>query len=201
MSRMRLLLPLVVLVGILAWFSTPMISNFLSGQKDGNQGRALITASFNLVNVEGEKVTQKDFHGKPMLVYFGFTYCPDVCPTELMRIGQFMDALGRDADKIHPILISVDPDRDTPQAMQSYLKSFHPAIIGLTGTPENIKDAASSFRVFYSKAEDPGSNAGYLIDHSAFVYLMDKNGEYLAHFSPQTDFELMLQRIKKSFSS
>ncbi len=185
---------IVVMVAVAAWFATGLFMK----QNNSKVGSDLIVADFELQDTSGNRVTAKDFSGKPMLVYFGFTYCPDVCPTELMRLGQVLDDLGEQSKQINTILISVDPERDTPESMKAYLEVFHPEIIGLTGNPDQIKDAARAFRVYYARVDDPSSAVEYTMDHSAFVYLMDENGKYLTHFSPDTDIELMLQRIRNS---
>ena len=118
---------------------------------------------------------------KWQLVFFGFTSCPDICPTTLGTVTAALEELGADANKLQPLLISVDPEGDTPTVMKEYLTSFDPRILGLTGTPEQIQAAIRSFRVYASK--QPLEGEDYTMDHSAFIYLMDPKGEYAAHFS------------------
>lgn len=192
---MKRFIPLIILI-ILAATGGAFV--YWLGDRSGQEPQeALIRAEFSLVNTSGKDVTQADFAGKPMLVFFGFTYCPDVCPTELMRLGGLLDDLGDDAEKLHAIMITIDPERDQPEDMKKYLSAFHPSIVGLTGTAEQIRQAASAFRVYYARVDDPDSAASYTMDHSALIYLMDEDGRYVSHFSPDTKPEVMLQRTKK----
>lgn len=193
-TQMKRFLPLIILF-ILAVTGGVLVYS-LGDQPSQPQQDALIRAEFNLIDTDGKEVTQDDFAGKPMLVFFGFTYCPDVCPTELMRLGGLLDDLGDDAQKLHAIMITIDPERDRPEDMKNYLAAFHPGIIGLTGSAEQIRQAASAFRVYYARVDDPSSAAEYTMDHSALVYLMDEDGRYVSHFSPDTKPEVMLQRTK-----
>ena len=142
-----------------------------------------IGGPFELVNKGGETVRWADFDGQYRMVYFGFTYCPDICPTDVQRMMQGYRKLAEDrpeaAAKIQPIFISVDPERDTPEIVGEFAAAFSDELIGLTGTPEQVKQAADNFRVFFSRGEDtPGG--GYLMDHSAIVYLFGPDGEPLA---------------------
>lgn len=142
-----------------------------------------IGGPFELVNKDGETVRWADFDGQYRMVYFGFTYCPDICPTDVQRMIQGYKKLAETqpeaAAKIQPIFISVDPERDTPEIVGEFASAFSDDLIGLTGTPEQVKAAADNFRVFYSRGEDtPGG--GYLMDHSAIVYLFGPDGEPLA---------------------
>lgn len=142
-----------------------------------------IGGPFELVNKDGDTVRWADFEGKYRTVYFGFTYCPDICPTDVGRtihgLNRLKESDPEKAAKIQPIFISVDPERDTPEIVGEFAAAFSDDLIGLTGTPEQIKQAADTFRVYYSRGEDtPGG--GYLVDHSAIVYLFGPNGEPLA---------------------
>lgn len=162
-------------------------------------GKALIGGPFQLVDHEGRTVTDENFRGKLMLVFFGFTNCPDICPTELQTMTAALEKLGADAEKVVPILISVDPARDTPEKMAAFVKDFDPRIVGLTGTPEQVEKAAKAYRVFYRKApQAEGANPDdYMMDHSAFTYLMDGNGEYVTHFSFGLSPEKIADTIRK----
>src|SRR5690606_6537516 len=121
---------------------------------------------------------------------FGYTWCPDVCPTELQNMSAALDLLGDDAKEVVPIFITVDPERDTPEVMADYRSYFHPSLVALTGAPAQIAAAAKAYRIYYAKAE--GDKPGeYLMDHSSFVYLMDRKGGYLTHFAPATAPETM----------
>lgn len=142
-----------------------------------------IGGPFELVNKDGETVRWADFDGRYRMVYFGFTFCPDICPTDVQRMMQGYNTLAENdpeaAAKITPIFISVDPERDTPAIVGEFASAFSDKLIGLTGTPEQVKAAADEFRVFYSRGEDtPGG--GYLVDHSAIVYLFGPQGEPIA---------------------
>ena len=171
---------------------------FLSKEPEpGNtsSGVASIGGSFSLTDQSGNRVTEESFKGKYSLVFFGFTNCPDVCPTTLTVIANVMEGLGESGKNLTPVFISVDREDDVA-TMKSYLSNFHSSIIGLTGTAEEIKVAANAFRVYYAKAEQPDTTKGYTMDHSAFVYLMDKNGQYIAHFSHNDSAEKMIATIK-----
>lgn len=163
-------------------------------------GTALIGGPFSLTDQDGRKVTDKDFRGHYMLVFFGYTYCPDLCPTELQVISAALDSLGAKADSIQPIFITFDPQRDTPEVMKQYVSNFHPRLIGLTGTPEEIAAAAKAYRVFYSKLENSSGPNTYLMDHSTITYLMDKQGKFLKHFSYSTDAATLAQDLEKAIA-
>jgi protein SCO1/2 len=148
-------------------------------------GKALIGGPFSLIDHTGKRVTEKDFAGRLTLVYFGFTNCPDVCPSGLQVISAALDKLGPKADKITPIFITLDPLRDTPEQLRDYLKSFHPRLVGLTGSVEEVAAVTKAYRVYFQKVADEKLPGSYSIDHSAYMYLMDGSGEFLTHF-PQT---------------
>jgi protein SCO1/2 len=159
-----------------------------------SSGKALVGGSFSLTSHEGKRVTDKDFRGKYMLVTFGYTYCPDVCPAELQIISAAMDLLGKRAEEIQPIFITVDPERDTVAALAQYMPNFHSSYLGLTGTPEEVRTAARAYRVYYAKAQGQGSE-DYLMDHSSIIYLIDKQGTFLKHFSYGTDAKSLAEGI------
>jgi len=159
-------------------------------------GEALIGGEFTLVDGTGTTRTDQDFRGELMLVYFGFTFCPDVCPTELQAMGQAVDLLGDKGEAVQPVFITVDPERDTPEVVGQYVESFHPRMVGLTGTPEQVAAAAKAYRVYYRKAEVEGSS-DYLMDHSSIVYLMGRDGKFLTHFSHGTSPQDMAKGISK----
>lgn len=144
----------------------------------GNQpaGTASIGGPFTLVNTEGETVTEADFADKPRAMFFGFTFCPDVCPTTLYEAGGWLDALGDKADDLNVIYVTVDPERDTPEQMKNYLSSFDPRIVGLSGSREQIDEVIKTYRVYARKVDlDDG---GYTMDHTASVMLFDENGDF-----------------------
>jgi cytochrome oxidase Cu insertion factor (SCO1/SenC/PrrC family) len=160
-------------------------------------GQALIGGPFALTDHTGKRVTDQDFRGRTMLVVFGFTFCPDVCPSELQVMSAALDKLGPKAEQVVPILITVDPERDTPAQLAQYVSSFHPRLVGLTGTRNEVEAAAKAYRVYARKVEDPKSTAGYTIDHSAIIYVMGPDGAYRAHFTHGTNADAMADRLAK----
>jgi protein SCO1/2 len=159
-------------------------------------GTASIGGPFELTNQDGQTVTDKTYAGKLLLVYFGYTNCPDICPTALQTIAIAMDDLGADAAKVQPILITIDPERDTPKVMKEYVQAFHPRLVGLSGTPEQIAKVAKEYRVYYQKAPLKNSSLGYAMDHSGFTYLMDGKGRYLTHFRHDMTPEDLVKGIR-----
>ena len=143
--------------------------------------------------------TEKDFHGKYTLVFFGYTYCPDVCPATLAIMAAALDKMGPRSDNIVPIFITVDPKRDTPDKIKSYLSSFGRRFVGLTGAPEAIANVAKEYRVYYK--EHPPENGGeYTVDHSGVVYLMDPNGKFIANYSLDTSPDTLAADLLKRLS-
>jgi protein SCO1/2 len=162
------------------------------------QGEAQIGGPFTLTAHTGERVSEKDFQGQYKLIFFGFTNCPDVCPTELTVITNALDQLGKQQlEKVTPIFITVDPERDTVERMASYVSNFHERLVGLTGSPAEIADVAKAYRVYYSQVKDDSSAAGYTVDHSSNVYLMGPEGKYIDHFSFGTPAEEMAEGLTK----
>jgi protein SCO1/2 len=155
-----------------------------------------IGGPFSLIDETGAPVTEKTYRGRHMLIFFGFTYCPDVCPTELAKIAATLDLLGQDAQRLVPLFVSIDPERDTPEALARYTDLFHPAIIGLTGTEAEVAAAARAFRVYYNKVKTGPEPDAYTMDHSAFVYLMGPDGGFRQLFSPQATPEQMAAAIR-----
>jgi protein SCO1 len=144
-----------------------------------------IDGRFQLLDHHGREVTEADFRGQFVLVFFGFTHCRVVCPRNLARIDQVLERLGELASQVQPLYVTVDPARDTPAVMKSFLESSHPGFIGLTGTEEQIAAAKRSFRVYAERNQQ--SAADYVVPHSAMTYLLGRDGEYLAHFTDSTD--------------
>jgi cytochrome oxidase Cu insertion factor (SCO1/SenC/PrrC family) len=159
-------------------------------------GRGHVGGPFALVDHAGTKRTDADFRGKLLIVYFGYTTCPDICPTELMQIGLAVDRLGAAGADVQPLFISVDPARDTPDVLAPYVAQFHPRLIGLTGTPDRIRAVADSYKAYYAKYTPP-DGAVYLIDHTGFIYLMGRSGEYLGFFPPGTSADRMDEIIRQ----
>jgi len=144
-------------------------------------GEAAIGGPFRLVDQFGDTRTPAAFRGHYMLVYFGYTNCPDVCPTTLQMEADALAKLGVRADQVIPVFITVDPARDTPKILKDYLNSFGPRFVGLTGSPKAIAAAAHAYRVYYER--HPLKGGGYSMDHSNWIYLMDKNGKFLANYN------------------
>jgi protein SCO1/2 len=164
-------------------------------------GQALVTSDFELVDHRGHAARDEDFRGLWQLVFFGFTYCPDVCPTGLATISTVLDELGPAADKIVPLFITVDPERDRPEVLKDYLANFHPKILGLTGTTEQVAAATKGFRVYFRKVQQPDQPDAYTLDHSTFIYLMDPEGGYATHMSPQLAPEEIAARLREKIAA
>jgi protein SCO1/2 len=142
---------------------------------------AAIGGPFNLIDQNGRPLSDQELKGRPFLVFFGFTHCPDVCPTTLFDVSEVLRALGPDADRVRALFITVDPERDTPALMKDYLSSFDPHLSGLTGDPAAIAAVAKAYRVYYKKV--PLEQGDYTMDHTAIVYLMDKSGRFVSPFN------------------
>ncbi len=148
-------------------------------------GKAVVGAPFTLTNQHGKRVSLADFRGKVVLLYFGFTFCPDVCPTDMLAIAQTITALGRRGDQVQPLFITLDPERDTRELLRGYVAAFHPRMIALTGSEDEIRRVATAYKVFYEKVTPPHSTT-YFIEHAAFTFLLDRNGNYVSFFPPGT---------------
>jgi protein SCO1/2 len=157
--------------------------------------REPIGGPFALTDQNGARRTDADFRGKLMLVYFGFTFCPDVCPTDLLQISLAIDQLGPAGEMVQPVFITVDPARDTPAHLKNYMPVFHPRFVGLTGDAGAIREAARAYRVYYKKVEW-ADRTDYTVDHSAFIYLMGRDGEYLGFFPPGASAERLVESIR-----
>ncbi len=144
-------------------------------------GPARVGGSFTLTSHLGNRTSTDSFRGKYMLVYFGYTYCPDICPSELQKISSALDQLGDKSARIQPLFITVDPRRDTAEVLADYVSHFHSSLIGLTGSPDEIETATKAYRVLYRTAGDV-TGSDYLIGHSSNIFLMDEKGEYATHF-------------------
>ena len=164
----------------------------------GYTGQA-IGGPFTLIDHNGRTVTERDFRGKLLLVHFGYTYCPDICPTSLSAMAETLDLLGPDGDKVVPLFISIDPRRDTPEQLKMYVAYFDPRLIGLTGTTEQVAAVAQAHRIYFTALSHKGSDAeDYLIDHTAIIYLMGRKGEFRAHFPYETPAAVIAARIREN---
>jgi protein SCO1 len=153
--------------------------------------------AFALTDHHGRDVTDADYRGRFMLVYFGFTHCRAVCPRALTRLSEVLDRLGGRADRIAPLYITVDPARDSPAVMKAYLKERYPRFTGLTGAREQIDEAKRTFRVFAGRAADPDDPSGYATPHTALTYLVGPDGNYVAHFSDAISQDALAARLKE----
>ena len=152
---------------------------------------------FALQDGNGQTYTMADFRGKFSLVFFGFTNCPDVCPTTMSEVAQLMDDLGAKADGVQPLFISIDPERDRRQGLTEYVAAFHPAILGLSGDDAATKDAATSFKIYFGREEDPSAPGGYTMSHSSGLYLIGPDGEWLRQFAYETPAAEILADIEE----
>lgn len=162
------------------------------------QTRLSIGGPFTLTTDEGKRLSNEDLKGKPFAIYFGFTYCPDVCPTTLVELTETIETLGPDADKLRYLFVSVDPERDTPEQLKLYLSSFDEHFTGLTGTAEEIAEAAKAYRVYYERVEQDDD---YTMNHSALIYLMDGNGKFMDVIPYGAEPDERLQKIRKLIGS
>lgn len=166
-------------------------------QQQGS-GVALVGGPFSLIDQDGRRVTEKDFLGKYILVFFGYTYCPDICPTELQVMSAALDQMGPEAGRIQPIFVSIDPARDTPEVLKAYVANFGPRLIGLTGSPEEVAAIAKAYRVYYAKAGNGSTATDYLMDHSSIIYLMGPDGRFVKHMPYTTDAAKLATELKET---
>jgi cytochrome oxidase Cu insertion factor (SCO1/SenC/PrrC family) len=192
-----LLLRRILFAGLMLLAAAAIVAYALmsSPVKLPGSGAALVGGPFSMVNQRGEPVTDRTFLGKPMLLFFGFTFCPDVCPTELQVMAAALAELGEKGKDIQPIFVSIDPERDTPWIMANYVANFGDRFIGLTGSPAQVEAMAGAYRVFYARQENKERPADYLMDHSSIIYLMAPDGIFLKHFTYTTDAKSLAQDI------
>lgn len=184
---------LAAALGLFAW-AWPR-----SGHAPLTSGEALVGGAFAMTDHNGRRVTDKDFLGKYALIFFGYTYCPDICPTELHVMAQAMGQLGGDADRLNLLFVTIDPERDTPEVMKSYVDSFGPQMTGLTGSAEDVARIAKTYRVFYQKVP-MGQDGDYRMDHTALVYLMDPGGKFVTYFNYSTDAKGLADGIREALA-
>jgi protein SCO1 len=194
----RLVLVAVVLGGLVILGAGVLVALAYRDTPRGAAGTLLASAiggSFRLVDQNGKTVTDADLKGKWSLVYFGYTHCPDACPTALNDIAIALDQLGPRREAVRSVFITVDPERDTPEVLKEYVTSFDAAILALSGSPEEIARAAKAYRVYYAKHPEPGGD--YSMDHSSVIYVMDPEGRFTASFTHQSTPEEIAERLKK----
>jgi protein SCO1/2 len=177
------LLPFVILATVVAAGALWRLGDLRAqrGTQTISMEKVVLGGPFTLTDQDGKRRSDADFRGKYMLVFFGYTYCPDVCPTTLAVMAAALDKMGPGADRIIPLFISVDPSRDTPEVLKAYLSAFGTRFVGLTGSEDEITGAAKAYRVYVQAHKDEGQN--YTVDHSGVVYLMDPSGAFLANYS------------------
>ena len=174
----RLLLALGAFIAGLVLFSAVIF--IVTGRSPAPIAMSAVGGPFKLIDQNARPITEQDFKGQPFLVFFGFTHCPDVCPTTLFEVSEIFRALGPDAKNLRAMFVTVDPERDTPAVLKDYLASFDPRIVGVTGDEAAIAAAEKSYRVYAKKVPTDG---GYTMDHTAIVYLMSKDGRFVAPFN------------------
>lgn len=192
LRRIRWVAGILILLIAIAW----ALHGFL--KPAGIQNRNELGGEFTLTENTGKVVHYVDFRGKPLLMYFGYTYCPDVCPTALFDMGAALDELGPDAEKIQPLFISVDPERDTVDLMNEYVKTagYPKNLIGLTGTVDEVAKAAAEWKVIYRKSAETRGQDDYLMDHSSIIYLMGPDGKFVSAFSHADSPDTIAQCLK-----
>lgn len=189
-------LAIAVAAAVAAWRLVP-VNEPATGV--AGSGPVPIGGPFALTAHDGRRVTEQDFRGRLMLVFFGYTYCPDICPIGLQTMAAALDQLAPEQrGEIAPLFITFDPARDTVPVMRDYVGQFHPRILGLTGSEQEIADVLRAWRVYARKAEPGPGESGYLVDHSTFTYLMDRQGNYLTHFGHDTSPETMAARLREA---
>lgn len=204
-SRRNAYIALMVLISVLilvwrhyiepAYFAEYRAPANGQGAQVATVGMPEIGGPFNLVNQDGENVSEADFKGRYMMIYFGYTYCPDVCPTALSAMGDALDILGPKGDIITPIFITVDPERDDAEALKMYVEHFHPRLVGLTGSLDQVKAAAKAYKAYFAKVGDGYDDDTYAMDHSSITYLMGPDGKFIIHFSHGVDGEQMAEKL------
>lgn len=197
-SSRRFLLIAVVLAGLVILGTGGFLALALRDNPRGVAGTPLASAiggPFRLTDQNGKTVTDADLKGKWSLIYFGYTHCPDACPTALNDIAIALDQVGEKRDAVRPVFITVDPERDTPAALKEYVTAFDAPILALTGTPEEVAQAAKAYRVYYAKHPEAGGD--YSMDHSSVIYVMDPQGRFTASFTHESAPEQIAERLKK----
>jgi len=195
-NRLLLILMVVMMVAaavtvVVMWYHVE------SGPRDQVTGAApAIGGPFSLIDQTGAPVTDQTYKGRYRLIYFGYTFCPDACPTELQVMAQAVEALGADGARVQPIFVTIDPERDTSERLAGYVPLFDKNLVGLTGSPAAIAQVAKEYKVYYAKAEQPDGGP-YMMNHSSFVYLMDPEGRFLTVFPSDMDGDKMASEIRR----
>jgi cytochrome oxidase Cu insertion factor (SCO1/SenC/PrrC family) len=187
----------LVIAGLLLATSLALgVTSLLLRPSSTGSGVADIGGPFTMLNHRGETVTEKMLLGHRTLLFFGFTYCPDICPTELQVMMAAIESLGEDGKSIVPVFVSIDPERDTVDVIKSYVENFGPRLIGLTGSAEQIANMAKAYRVYYARKENKDRPQDYQMDHSSILYLMGPDGKFLKHFTYSTDPKALAEALR-----
>lgn len=191
----RILISLIVVAAYIGWRmgtntdETPL-------NKAQNPAEAYVGGDFVLTNQYDKEVSSKDFRGKIMVVFFGFTNCPDICPAALLNLTNILEKLGDKANDVAPVFITVDPERDTPEAIREYLQSFDSRIVGLTGTREAVDKVADAYKVYHAAQKKDEKENTYMVNHSGYIYVMNREGKYLKHFASNDKEEAITTYLK-----
>jgi len=186
------LLLVAALIGGVLWYESEKVPGL---GRVVSTGQADIGGPFQLTDQSGKRVTDKDFRGRYMLIYFGYSFCPDVCPTTLAVMAQALEKVGDRARRVAPILITIDPERDTPKVLEDYVKAFGPSFVGLTGSAAEIKDVEKKYRVYAVKKPLEGGNYG--MDHSSVIYLMGPNGKLVSFYDEAISPDDLAKELKQ----
>lgn len=193
LRRLRLMMWLVA--GIFAASMVVLIWRQSLPQQAESTAFGTIGGPFTLTGTDGKPFASSKLNGRPAAMFFGFTHCPDVCPTTLARLARLRRQLGQGDDALSIVFVSVDPERDTPAELQAYLSLFDAPVVGLTGTPAQVEQVKKQFGIFSRKVDQPGG--GYSVDHTAAVILLDRNGQFVATLSPEEGDEVALDKLKR----
>ena len=189
--RIWLYFLLIITISLASWFLfNPQIKQ---KYQDNSSGVAAIGGAFSLTDQNGNIFNSADFSDKLMLIFFGFTNCPSICPIAIQTMSDVMDELGESGNDVIPIFISIDPERDTPETIADYLSYFNPALVGLTGERPNIDQILDSYKIYHSKIDD---SENYNMDHSGFIYLMNRAGKYISHFNHNSNPKEIISALK-----
>lgn len=178
----------IILASTMMWFGheqfgRPSASDLAGMSPASGSGKAAVGGDFTLTDQNGNLVTAHDLKGRYSLVFFGFTFCPDVCPTTLNTVTQALSKIGETAQQVQPVFISVDPERDSPAVLKNYVTAFDPRLLALSGTPDQVRQVTDAYKVYYFAHKKDAEDREYLVDHSSFIFLMNPSGEYVTHFA------------------
>jgi protein SCO1/2 len=196
--NIKLVAVVVAALALGALVATQVLSPSGGPVKSNSVGKAAVGGPFILTDQDGRRRSDTDFRGKLMLVYFGYTFCPDVCPAGLQVMAAALDKLGAKAESVAPIFISLDPERDTPAKLKEYLSSFHAGLIGLTGSKDEIAQVAKAYRVYFKKVVDERHPADYSVDHTSIIYLMGRDGSFVSHATHASNADALAAAVAKA---